>query len=324
MKVVILIPASVHTATLAIPLALRHRLPEPVATHFTDETPDRSSHLWAAVGENLMLGTGAWSVLGLLALLRHDGSMGRRIAAGLALGIVVLLDVALLLGVVVSNLDAASWQEASSPSYAPTVAVGSGVLAMLFGAIAVSPRRPQPEEREEIPDDPVTDPPARGRTVWIGRARNPAYFWRTLAATCLMLVLAALGVSWMLAAAVVPLASLHFWSGVTAVFDGCRLTVRGGVPFLFPRRITLEQIETAERVEIDPRQWGWGWRLRKRRKHAVVVRRGEALLVALRGGGEFIVTVDDAAVGAAEIRQALRCAKLELPPEPQPTSAQEE
>lgn len=306
--VVILIPAALHAVTLAVPLALRDRLPEPVATHFTEGNPDRSGPLWTAVGENFVLSTSAWTVFGLLAWLRHDGSMGRRAAAGLALGVLVLLDLAFLTGVVVANVDAGQWRQASAPAYGPAVAIGGGALAMVAAAVTVSPRRRRVAEHgADLPDDCVTGLPSGKPAVWIGGARNRAYFWRTIAAICLMLVLVAMGTTWMVLPAVLSLLTLHFWSGVTAVFDGRRLTVRGGLPFLFPRHVELSRIETAEAVRIDPCQWGWGWRVRSMRRHVVVVRKGEALLVALRDGGEFVVTVDDAATGAAEIRRALRC-----------------
>ncbi|MFG3442572.1 hypothetical protein ACGF0J_35475 [Nonomuraea sp. NPDC047897] len=259
------------------------------------------------MGENFVLSTGAWTVFGLLAWLRHDGSMGRRAAAGLALGVLVLLDLAFLMGIVAANVDAGQWRQASAPAYGPAMAFAGGVLAVVVGAVAVSPRRRRAaEDGPELPDDCVTGLPSGKPTIWIGGARNRRYFWRTIAAVCLMLVLTVMGTTWMVLPAVLSLLTLHFWSGVTAVFDGGRLTIRGGLPFLFPRHVELARIETAEAVRIDPRQCGWGWRLRSTRRHMVVVRKGEALLVALRDGGEVIVTVDDAAAGAAEIRRALR------------------
>ncbi|MFI9841259.1 hypothetical protein ACIHFD_29790 [Nonomuraea sp. NPDC051941] len=306
MRIVILIPALSHLAAIAVPFALQHRLPDPVAVHFVDGRPDASAPLWATIMEDLALGSLGWLILGLVAWLRPIGSIGRRSGAGGALGVVVLLDMAVIMGTVASNLDAEIWQEAYSPSYASTVVIGSAVVAMLFGALAVSPLVRSADDGDVLPEDPVTGPPRTGQTVWLGSARNPAFYRKTLAATCIMVVLAVVGTWWMAVPALLSLLTLHLWSGVIAVFNGRTLAVRGRLPFMPNRRISLSRIETAEVVQVNPREWGWGWRLRSLRKHSVVIRKGEGLLVALRDGGEFVVTVDDAALGAEEIRRALR------------------
>lgn len=304
--VVILLPAFCHLGTVVIPLGLQHRLPDPIATHFSEGTPDEAGELWTVVKENLALSTTVWALLGLLAWLRPHGSIGRRAAAGLTLGMVVLLDASVMLGPVAGNLDAEVWRAASSPSYMPVIVVGGGALAVVLGVLAVSPLRRRQDDQDDLPAGPVTGPSLTGRTVWIGRSSCPPLFWKTLAATLLMGGVAVIGTRWLAVPAVLSLVTLHLWTGITAVFDGRRLTVRGRLPFLSIRRIGLDRIETAEAIEVDPHEWGWGWRLRSVRRHAVVIRKGEGLLVALRGGGEFVVTVDDAAAGAEEIRRALR------------------
>jgi hypothetical protein len=304
--IVILTPILFHGAALSIPYAFRHRLPDPVASHFVDGRPDASAPLWATVVEDVVLGSVMWIVLGLVSWLRPVGSIGRRLGAGGSLGVVVMLDMAAIMGPVVSNLDAESWQQARSPSYAAAVVIGSGAIALVLGALLVSPLTRSLDDGDVLPEDPVAGPPHTGRTVWFGSARNPSFFWKTLTASCIMGLLAVLGMWWMAVPAILSLLTLHLWSGVTATFNGQSLAVRGRLPFMPNRRISLSRIETAEVVQVNPREWGWGWRLRSLRKHSVVVRKGEGLLVALRGGGEFVVTVDDAALGAEEIRSALR------------------
>ncbi|MFJ3583340.1 hypothetical protein ACIPPS_14050 [Streptomyces sp. NPDC090127] len=78
-----------------------------------------------------------------------------------------------------------------------------------------------------------------------------------------------------------------------------------GVP---RRRILLSQVVGAEYLpRVTPHEWGgWGYRWRPEKGKAVIVRRGEALLLRLEGGRTFTVTVDDAESGVRVIRDRLR------------------
>ncbi|MFI6457952.1 hypothetical protein ACIBF6_41165 [Streptosporangium amethystogenes] len=303
-----LAPLSVFVLTLAVPFLLSERLPDPVAAHFTDGRPDESAPLQPLIRDILILGASVWSILALLAYLRPAGSLGRRAAAGSAVALPTALGLAVLLGTVGANLDAPTWREAGTSPSAEVITIAGGALVFVFGAIAVHPLRRGPHEAADLPTDPVVGraPSRRGRTLWIGQSRNPDLVWKTFTATCIMVVLTIAGTHWMAVPALLSLTTLHLWGGIVASFDGTTLSVRGRIPFGLIRRIPLSRIETAEKIEIDPQEWGWGWRLRSISRHAIVIRKGEGLLVALRGGGEFIVTVDDAAGGAEEIRRALR------------------
>ncbi|GAA0822938.1 hypothetical protein ACFQVD_33965 [Streptosporangium amethystogenes subsp. fukuiense] len=308
MIIVVLTPLSVFVLTLAVPFLLSERLPDPVAAHFTDGHPDESAPLQPLIRDILILGASVWAILALLAYLRPAGSLGRRAAAGSAAALPTALGLAVLLGTVGANLDAPTWREATTSPTAEVITIAGGALVFVFGAIAVHPSRRGPREAADLPTDPVVGRARsrRGRTLWIGQSRNPDLVWKTFTATCIMVALTIAGTRWMAVPALLSLATLHLWGGIVASFDGTTLSVRGRIPFGLLRRIPLSRIETAERIEIDPQEWGWGWRLRSIRRHAIVIRKGEGLLVALRGGGEFIVTVDDAAGGAEEIRRALR------------------
>ncbi|MEV4380634.1 hypothetical protein [Streptosporangium sp. NPDC049644] len=308
MIIVVLTPLSVFVLTLAVPFLLSERLPDPVAAHFTDGHPDESAPLQPLIRDILILGASVWAILALLAYLRPAGSLGRRAAAGSAAALPTALGLAVLLGTVGANLDAPTWREATTSPAAEVITIAGGALVFVFGAIAVHPPRRGPREAADLPTDPVVGRARsrRGRTLWIGQSRNPDLVWKTFTATCIMVALTIAGTHWMAVPALLSLTTLHLWGGIVASFDGTTLSVRGRIPFGLIRRIPLSRIETAEKIEIDPQEWGWGWRLRSIRRHAIVIRKGEGLLVALRGGGEFIVTVDDAAGGAEEIRRALR------------------
>ncbi|MFI7100639.1 hypothetical protein ACIBK8_14880 [Streptomyces sp. NPDC050161] len=66
-----------------------------------------------------------------------------------------------------------------------------------------------------------------------------------------------------------------------------------GVP---RRRIPLDLVvDVAIAQQVTPRHWGgWGYRWRPEQGTAVIVRRGEALVLKLGDGRTFTVTVDDA------------------------------
>ncbi len=86
------------------------------------------------------------------------------------------------------------------------------------------------------------------------------------------------------------------------------LTVVYGV-FGWPRtRIPLDRMTSADEIEVRPMRWGgWGYRgsLLLFRRAAVVLRGGPGLRVQLQDGAVYVVTIDDAATGAAVLNRAL-------------------
>ncbi|EPD63226.1 MULTISPECIES: hypothetical protein [Streptomyces] len=78
-----------------------------------------------------------------------------------------------------------------------------------------------------------------------------------------------------------------------------------GVP---RRRIPLSHVAGAEFAEhVTPRQWGgWGYRWRPEKGTAVVVRRGEGIVLRLWDGHTFTITVDNAESAVSVIRDRLR------------------
>ncbi|MFH8985554.1 hypothetical protein [Streptomyces varsoviensis] len=89
------------------------------------------------------------------------------------------------------------------------------------------------------------------------------------------------------------------------------LEVRCGHMGLPRRRILLSHVVDADFApSVTPRQWGgWGYRWRPEIGTAVVVRRGEGVVVRLGDGRSFTVTVDDAETAVQVIRDLLH-----LPP----------
>ncbi|MDT0436754.1 MULTISPECIES: hypothetical protein [Streptomyces] len=84
--------------------------------------------------------------------------------------------------------------------------------------------------------------------------------------------------------------------------------VRCGHIGLPRRRIPLTQVAGADFApHVTPRQWGgWGYRWRPEKGTAVVVRRGEGVVLRLWDGHTFTITVDDAQAAVHVIRDRLR------------------
>ncbi|WP_299539359.1 hypothetical protein [uncultured Streptomyces sp.] len=177
----------------------------------------------------------------------------------------------------------------------------------------------------------MTDHPARAQhgstqvpsTEWTGHARNRVqWLLAAVGAGCIALgVQLAVDSSW--ASGIAPLlmsvigcvaAGLLILFGTLAFVhvavrvDGDALEVRCGHIGLPRRRILLTHVVGAEFApRVTPRQWGgWGYRWRPEQGTAVVVRRGEALVLRLGDGMTFTVTVDEAEAAVRFIRDRLR------------------
>ncbi|MFP3989777.1 hypothetical protein U9R90_20335 [Streptomyces sp. E11-3] len=90
--------------------------------------------------------------------------------------------------------------------------------------------------------------------------------------------------------------------------DKDSLEVRCGHMGLPRRRIPLSHVVGADFApRVTPCQWGgWGYRWRPEKGTAVVVRRGEGVVLDLVEGRKFTVTVDDAEAAVRVIRDRLR------------------
>ncbi|MFF0433687.1 hypothetical protein ACFYU9_15820 [Streptomyces sp. NPDC004327] len=159
--------------------------------------------------------------------------------------------------------------------------------------------------------------------VWTGRATNRMQWLPAVAGVACMALGIALAVRSSWTTGIAPLlmavigcvaAGLLVLFGTLAfVHVAVRVDQRGmevrcghiGVP---RRRIPLSHVVDADFApSVTPRQWGgWGYRWRPEKGTAVVVRRGEALVLRLGDGRTFTVTVDDAESAVRAIRALLR------------------
>jgi hypothetical protein len=174
-------------------------------------------------------------------------------------------------GTVVANHGHTSWRTVAGPS---VVVVLASIATGLAPALAVAALAERFTERAAAPSmvPARLGLPAGRRAAWIGHQHNAT-------------LLAAGGA------------------------DGLRI---GYGPIHLPRtHVPLDRMAVATAIDVRPMRWGgWGYRgsLRWFRQAAVVVRGGPGIRVDLRDGRVFVVTVTDAATGAAALNEAIAVA----------------
>ncbi|WP_147303983.1 hypothetical protein [Subtercola boreus] len=93
------------------------------------------------------------------------------------------------------------------------------------------------------------------------------------------------------------------WLRVTADDRGLRISSRF-LPFA-ARTISLAKMADVHSVEIRPAEWGgWGYRVTPSRS-AIILRRGEGIVVDLKSGRSFAVSVDGSDSLASVLRGLL-------------------
>ncbi|MFI0238764.1 hypothetical protein [Streptomyces sp. NPDC016845] len=169
---------------------------------------------------------------------------------------------------------------------------------------------------------------AHGSEIWTGRARNRVQWLLALGGfACLALGIElavvsswatgiaalAMSVVGLIAAGLLILFGTLAFLHVAVKVDKDHLEVRCGHVGLPRRKIPLAHVVDADFApSVTPRQWGgWGYRWRPEIGTAVVVRRGEGLVLILGDGRRFTVTVDDA-------ESAVRHIRTRLTPKPKP------
>ncbi|MYS06873.1 hypothetical protein GTW71_10590, partial [Streptomyces sp. SID6041] len=158
---------------------------------------------------------------------------------------------------------------------------------------------------------PNSNADERTPAVWTGRATNRFQWVAAVAGAACMALGVAIAVesAWTsgiapllmavigcLAAGLLVLFGTLAFVHVAVKVDDSAMEVRCGHIGVPRRRILLSHIVGADfEPSVTPRHWGgWGYRWRPEQGTAVVVRRGEGLIVRLGDGLTFTVTVDDA------------------------------
>lgn len=299
--------ALVTALLTAVPLALRDRLPEPLATHWTGSTADQAMSFAGNLTVGLALWLVAWALL--LGAAFHGAAWRTRLGrvhwwaflfgwAVLALGVTG--------SILYANLDVADWRQAALPGPLVAAVIGAavavGVLAGYLGG--ESPTGPATTETAAMRLRPGQ------RAVWVGRVSNP---WLVGASTVALVATVAVGglyavgvpADWPAWGILIPLLVVTLLgfatSSVGVRVDGGGLRVGFGPFGRLAYRIPIGKIESAWAEECLPTQvGGWGLRgLPGTGRMTVMLRGGDHLVIRRTQGGVFAVSADDAERGAA-------------------------
>ncbi|WP_329048464.1 DUF1648 domain-containing protein [Amycolatopsis sp. NBC_01488] len=274
------IPAVILLAIVVPALVLAARLPDSIAVHWTwNGVPNGHAPGWLVTA-----GVAAFWCVGWAAVVRDAAA-----AAGVyGLGGILLAAHSAGLW---ANLDVTSWERARPVNWAVAV----GILAVGLVAVAAG--------RWLAPAKPAAlagTAPSAGlgpdeRAVWSGTAHNFLVVAAVPVAAAVAAVLGDARLWW--GGLLISLVALLF-SSVRVLVGPAGVRVRAGL-LGWPRRTWgYADIAEARSDRIVPLAYGgWGWRRRPTRT-AVVVRAGDGLVLRLRSGSTFVVTVDGAHTAA--------------------------
>lgn len=279
-----------------------------------DDVPDRLATRWDASGEptsssslGVLLGVVGLAigicVIGLVVLAARRRPMRATLAPLLAgsaalLGAVFALPLWMILA---ANDGATDWRSVDGPSLVEVAVVVVGSLAIgavaSWAASALPARAPEPVGRVEPLDVSETAQVAWTRSLTV---RWLVGLGVAMAVPGVVLVLLGqVGTGIVLVLSVAPVVVL---ARIRVFADRRGLTITYGW-WSWPRtRIPIDRIAAATAIDVVPAEWGgWGYRgsVRLFRQAAVVLRKGEGILVELTDGRRFVVTIDDAATAAA-------------------------
>ncbi|WP_345803194.1 DUF1648 domain-containing protein [Microbacterium sp. AZCO] len=305
----VVLPVVLAVVAVVTQLVVLPRVPDPVAVHWSAQgVADGFASPWLYPVMTLLLAGGLPLLLSLASLpglRRGHGGPTYRFMGATSLGLAAFLGVMLTwLLVMQVGLADASDVEAVWPAIIGAVLAGAGAgVAGWF----LQPHVDQPAPTT-LPATPITLRPGE-RAVWmrttsLGRGATAAIALGTLlvaiTAVAAYLSGAEAGLVWILAGVTVILVVL---SATTVAFhvrvDESGLEVRSvlGLPRF---RVPLGEVARAAAVEVAPMGefGGWGIRLVPGR-FGIVMRAGEAIEVWRGEKRRFVVSVDDAATGAA-------------------------
>jgi hypothetical protein len=217
---------------------------------------------------------------------------------------------------VLANVHAPRWQEAAHLGLATTLGISALGLVLAGGAAAATWRlvaTPAGTARPLGPAPSTLGLAPGEQAVWIGQAGGS---WGWIPPVGGALLGAALIVSTgSPLAAMGPIVVgilLSAMALVQVVVDGSGIRIRfGWLPWPVIR-VRLDEVASAEAIEIRPAEWGgWGYRGSRRAlgRAAVVVRAGPGIRLELTDGSTMAVTVDDAERAAALLNDLLARAR---------------
>lgn len=303
----LVVPLIMLAASVAWVISMLPALPDPVATHWgANGSPNGFGSATSTIV--LMVVLVASFTIGMWAIGFFLGSSAstRRLAAFLSVWFAVMMG-GLLAGSLAMQRGLADATDAPGVGVPMAISIAAASVLGTLAALAVRPDPPQPTT-VGVPDAALRLPLAAGeQAVRVRTVDLPRLGWVTVGGAAVTVVLGGLtmlagievGVVTLIVSALVTL-SLVLLGRWTITVDHVGLSATSVLPR--PRVIVpLDEVELAEVTDVQPLAdfGGWGYRIDLLGRVGIVVRAGEAILVRRTGGRQVVVTVDDAATGAA-------------------------
>ncbi|WP_150308075.1 DUF1648 domain-containing protein [Planctomonas psychrotolerans] len=300
-------PIALTAITAVITATWIPALPDPIAVHWSGDTPDGFGTAWLFVLTPLLV----CGLFGVFVTAAARPTPAGLLTASQKLVLVVSIGLAGLLSI---GLGGTLWVQRGLENAADA---SGGAIWMLWGllagvALAVSawfflPKSDTTRVVGEAPrplDLAPTERVSWSRSIALSRGARLALIVAVGLAFAGLLVVAASGSR---AGIAVALAAFVLLVGLGVATTRWRVTIdrRGLVvrsALGWPRiTIPVEQVRDVTVVDVTPIAdfGGWGWRWSADGRRGIIVRAGEAIQVTRTSGPAFVITVDDARTGAA-------------------------
>lgn len=307
--VALVLPLVLTVAALVVQLVALPHVPPTIAIHWGPSgAPDGFAAPWVQLVLTPVIGFGIPVLIALSALpglRRGDRGPTYRMLGAFAAGMSTLFAV-LMAWTFVAQAGLADAHDA--PSVVPALLVGFvAALAVGVGAWFVQPKQDR-RNTTTVPAEPLTLAPAEN-AAWFAVAELGRGSVIAISATCVVMVAATL-LMWFAGApiaatigigvlAVIVILLAAGTSTFHVLVDASGLTVRS--PLGIPRfSVALSDIRSVAVSDVSPLGEFGGYGIRSAvGAFGIVLRRGPAIDVTRASGRRFVVTVDDAARGAA-------------------------
>lgn len=294
-------PTAVLTTAAALTWSWRDDLPTPVAVHWgTGGGPDGFASLASSLTTMAIIGVLLAVMFWAIGFWWGQLASTRRLSAGTSLGMSVFVS-ALQVGSLDMQRGVTDAAEAGGVGAVLAIATLAALVVGVGAALLVPGDRPTLAS-SDVPDDAQrTALGASERAAWVATIAGGPGVWIGASSILVTGVLAVVTREWWLL--VIPALLLALFAGMlawTVRVDARGVHVRSALGW--PRTLVpLASVEEASARDVAPfgEFGGFGWRTGREGALGIVVRHGEGLEVVHSGGKRLVVTIDDAASGAA-------------------------
>lgn len=297
-------------------LLLGSELPDPVASHFDGSgTPNGSMSVATfALMTSCLMGVGiALCIAAAFAPLRHQ-HLTRTVTPtiGFLGGFLGALGAAILASTVLTQRGLDDWTEAGDVGWS---VLFTAVAAAAIGASAawLATRTGSAVEHGSIHSDAALDLADGEVAVWTSTLRSNPLLLLGLTATAVGLVV--FFTSGRLVGGIIAVSGIALvaFATVHVRVDQTGLRVTYGWLSWPTTKVDIADVLAVRAIDVRPLEWGgWGYRgsLKLMRRAAVVHRAGPGIRLDLHDDKVFVITVDDAATGAALLAALMERAPL--------------